>query len=349
MLAVGESIPREVGRMRGAGRVIVLTVLAAVMMFAAFYTAPPVEAQQRIRVGVFLASAANTYWTAALQGVRDAANRHGNVELTVFDGQFDTIRQTNQLRDALVGRRFQAWFIGPNDGGPLTPVIREAIRQGVKVSCTLVPCGPDIRNTGIQIPGLVAQVGIGFFENGQGLGRLVVQACGSLSRCNVVWLPGLPELPLERARTDGLMSVIGKDPRIRVVAVQPGGYLAAPALAATQNVLQAHRDTHVIVSSGDQMIDGAYRAARAMGMAANIRFVGNGCTFEAVRAIKEGRQFACAVYLPRTEARIAADLMIRAARGERIEERAIDPLRFSPVGPVVNPTNVDEFEPEFHS
>jgi ribose transport system substrate-binding protein len=335
--------------MRGAGRAILLATLTAVLAAAAFFVAPPVDAQQRLRVGVFLASAANTYWTAALQGVRDAANRHGNVELTVFDGQFDTIRQTNQLRDALVGRRFQAWFIGPNDGGPLTPVIRQAIQQEVKVACTLVPCGPDIRSTRVQIPGLVAQIGVGFFENGQLLGRLTTQACAGRNPCNVFWLPGLPELPLERARTDGLMSVLRQNPHIRVVAVQPGGYLAAPALTATQNVLQAQRNVHVIVSSGDQMIDGAYRAARAMGMAANIRFVGNGCTFQAVRAIREGRQFACAVYLPRTEARLAADMMIRAARGERIQNQAIDPLRFSPVGPMVTRDNVDRFEPEFDS
>jgi ribose transport system substrate-binding protein len=328
---------------------MVLVLVTAAVVLAASIISAPVEAQQRLRVGVFLASAANTYWTAALQGVRDAANRHGNVDLMVFDGQFDTVRQTNQLRDALVGQRFQAWFVGPNDGGPLTPVLRQAIQQGVRVCCTLVPCGPDVRSTRVQIPGLVAQIGIGFFENGQLLGRLTERACVGRNPCNVFWLPGLPELPLERARTDGLMSIIGQNPRIRVVAVQPGGYLAAPAMTATMNVLQAHRDVHVIVSSGDQMIDGAYRAARTLGMAANIKMIGNGCTFEAVRAIREGRQFACAVYLPRTEARLAADLIIRAARGERIQNQAIDPLRFSPVGPVVTRDNVDRFRPEFHN
>ena len=61
----------------------------------------------------------------------------------------------NQLRDALVSNKYQAWFIGPNDGGPLTPTIKQAIAKGVKVGCSLVPCGPNIRDVNVQIPGQV--------------------------------------------------------------------------------------------------------------------------------------------------------------------------------------------------
>jgi len=335
--------------MTRGSRVIALALAGALAVLVTFSATPPAHAQKKIRLGVFLASAANTYWTAAYEGVKDSAARYGNVELAVFDAQFQTNKQVNQLRDALISGRFDAWFIGPNDGGPLAPVIREGLKRGIRIACTLVPCGPDVRNTRIQISGVIAQIGIGFYENGQHLGQLVAEACKGLNRCEVLWLPGLPQLPLEKARTDGLLSVLKNYPRIKIVSIQPGGYLAAPALTATQNVLQAHPEIDVIVSSGDQMIDGAYRAARAKGLAANIKLVGNGCTFEAVKAIREGRQFACAVYLPRTEGRIAADLLIRALRGERVEGRSIDPLVFSPVGPIVTKDNVDRFSPEFHS
>jgi ribose transport system substrate-binding protein len=307
------------------------------------------KGQERVRIGVFLASAANTYWTAALQGVRDAAKARGNVEITVFDGQFNTSRQLNQLRDALISKRFDAWFVGPNDGGPLVPTIRNAIAQDIKVACTLVPCGRNIRNRKAQIPGVVAQIGIGFYENGRVLGQLTTRACGNTNPCEVAWLPGLPSLPLEKARTDGLNSVIRPRRNIKVVAVQAGGYLAAPALTATQNILQAHPDLDVIVSSGDQMIAGAYRAARAKGVEDDIRMFGNGCTVEAKRDILAGKIYACAVYVPRTEARVAADLMIRAARGANIKNRSIDPLRYSPIGPIGTRANIARFNPEFRS
>jgi ABC-type sugar transport system substrate-binding protein len=62
---------------------IVLAIVAAVSTQVA--SGSPTQ-QERVRIGVFLASAANTYWTAALEGVRDAARKAGNVEVTVFDG-----------------------------------------------------------------------------------------------------------------------------------------------------------------------------------------------------------------------------------------------------------------------
>ncbi len=332
-------------------RLLAALALAGAGVLAGALASTAGGAQQKtIRLGVFLASAANTYWTAELEGAKDVAKKYGNVKLTVFDAQFNTKKQVDQLRDALIAKRFDAWFIGPNDGGPLTPTIRQGIKQGVKVACTLVPCGPDIRNTKVQIPGMIAQIGIGFYENGQLLGQLVRQGCRGKKPCEVVWLPGLPELPLEKARTDGLYSVIKQDPNIKVVAVQAGGYLAAPALKATQNILQANPGVDVIVSSGDQMIAGAYRAAKLAGYKdGQIKMYGNGCTFEAKRLILQGKQAGCAVYLPRTEARIAVDLLVRAVSGERVQGRSIDPLTLSPIGPVGTKANIARFKPEFHS
>lgn len=331
-------------------RLVALFAIAAVCAVAVtLVSTAAAGGAKKIRIGVFLASAANTYWTAELEGVRDVAKKYGNVEITVFDAQFNTNKQVNQLRDALVSKRFDAWFIGPNDGGPLTPTIRSAIKQGVKVACTLVPCGPDIRKTTIQIPGQIAQIGVGFYENGQQLGLLTKEACVGKNPCEVFWLPGLPELPLEKARTDGLNSILKTAKNIKVVAIQPGGYLAAPALEATQNVLQANPDVDVIVSSGDQMINGALRAAQLAGKDKQIKFFGNGCTFEAKRDILAGKVYGCAVYLPRTEARMATDLLIRAVQGFNVGSRSIDPLTLSPIGPIGRRANISKFTPEFRS
>src|SRR5262249_13032717 len=143
------------------------------------------SSKNTINIAVFLASAANTYWEAELEGAKAIAAKNPNVKLTVFDAKFTTNIQVSQLRDALVSKKYQAWFIGPNDGGPLTPTIKQAISQGVKVGCTLVPCGPNIREVHVQIPGQVIFAGLGFYPNGQLLGRGVVQACQGKNPCKV--------------------------------------------------------------------------------------------------------------------------------------------------------------------
>ena len=318
------------------GAILAIVVLGAVG--AVFASTAEGKSQADVRIGVFLASAANTYWTAELQGARDVAKKYGNVKLTVYDAQFNTQKQVNQLRDALISNKFDAWFIGPNDGGPLTPLIRRAIGKGVKVGCTLVPCGPDIRNAGTSVPGQTAFAGLGFFPERAAprLGR-ARRAAGARTRARWRGYRACPSCRSRRQRTDGLYSIIKKNKAIKVVSVQAGGYLAAPALKATQNILQAHPGVDVIVPSGDQMIDGAYRAIRLAGIPdGRIKLYGNGCTYEAKRLIQQGKQAGCSVYLPRTQAKIVVDLLVRAVNGEQIRNRSIDPLTASPIGPFGN-------------
>src|SRR5215510_15248683 len=225
--------------MRRAVKVGGLAFVAAAVLAAVLTTGAGGQGK-RINIAIFAASSANTYWAAEVEGAKDIAKKNPNVKLTVFDGQFNTNKQLGQMRDALVSNKYQAWFVGPNDGGPLTPTIKQAIKKGVKLGCALVPCGPDIRDVNVQIPGQVIFSGLGFYPNGQLLGQGVVKACAKLNPCEVLWLPGLPTLPLEVARQDGLYKVIKPHKNIKVVAVAAGGYLAAPALKATSNILRAH-------------------------------------------------------------------------------------------------------------
>jgi len=333
---------------RGLAFVGVMLVIAAAVTatFASTATARP---KKTINIAVFLASSANTYWAAALQGAKDVQKKNPDVKLTVFDGQFNTNKQLGQLRDALVSKKYQAWFVGPNDGGPLTPTIKQAIKDGVFVGCSLVPCGPNIKSAKVQIPGQTIFAGLGFFPNGQLLGKLVVQGCAGIDPCKVLWLPGLPTLPLEKARQDGLYSIIRPHKNIKVVAVAAGGYLAAPALKATQDILSAHPDLNVIVSSGDQMIAGAVKAAQVAGLAGKIKMYGNGCTFEAKVLIQQGKQAGCTVYLPRTEGRLVVQALVDAVNGKGKTGVSIDPTPRSPIGGLGTKANIGKLKPEFHS
>jgi ribose transport system substrate-binding protein len=326
-----------------------LTLAMAVAAIATLTSTASGSGKKTINIAVFLASAANTYWEAELLGAKDVAKKNPNVKLTTFDAQFTTNKQVSQLRDALVSNKYQAWFIGPNDGGPLTPTIKQAITKGIKVGCALVPCGPNVRATTTLIPGQVIFTGVGFVPNGQLLGKLVVQGCKGIDPCKVLWLPGLPTLPLEVARQAGLYSVIKPHKNIKVVSVAAGGYLAAPALKATQNVLQAHPDLNVIVSSGDQMIAGAYKAEQLAGKS-GIKMYGNGCTFEAKQLILQGKQTGCTVYLPRTEGRLVVQALVNAVNGTSKKTGIfVNPLKFSPIGGLGTKANISRFTPEFHS
>jgi ribose transport system substrate-binding protein len=328
------------------GVLLVVTVASALTLGG---TAAGSNKAKTINVAVFLASAANTYWEAELQGAKVVAAKYPNVHLTVFDAKFTTNTQVNQLRDALVSGKYQAWFIGPNDGGPLAPTIKQAISKGVKVGCALVPCGPNIRDVNVQIPGQVIFSGLGFYPNGQLLGQGVVKACENINPCEVLWLPGLPTLPLEVARQAGMYSVIKSHSNIHVVATAAGGYLAAPALTATENVLKAHPNLNVVVSSGDQMIAGAYKAEQLAGKAGKVANIGNGCTVEAKQLILQGDESYCSVYMPETEAEIVVQALINAVNGKGKSGQYVNSIANSPIGGLGTKANISKFTPQFHS
>jgi ribose transport system substrate-binding protein len=335
--------------MRKAFATAAVAIAVAVAVTATLSSAASGSGKKTINIAVFLASSANTYWEAELLGAKDVAAKNPNVKLTVFDAKFTTNTQVSQLRDALVSKKYQAWFVGPNDGGPLTPTIKQAIAQGVKVGCSLVPCGPNIRDVNVQIPGQVIFSGLGFYPNGQLLGRGVVQACQGINPCKVLWLPGLPTLPLEVARQAGLYAVIKPHSNIKVIATAAGGYLAAPALTATENVLHAHPDLNVVVSSGDQMIAGAYKAEALAGDAGKIANVGNGCTFEAKQLILAGKENACSVYLPRTEGKLVVQALVDAVNGSTKTGIYVNANKYSPIGSLGTKANIAKFTPQFHS
>ena len=62
-------------------------------------TATPVAAGPPVSLAFFMASAANSYAQAQLEGVEEVAASM-NATVDTFDGQFDSQRQYSQLQDA---------------------------------------------------------------------------------------------------------------------------------------------------------------------------------------------------------------------------------------------------------
>ena len=313
---------------------------------AAALAGSPAASGEPVRLAFFMASAANAYAQAQLKGVNDAAEAM-NATVETFDGQFDTQRQYSQLQDAIASGRFDGFIISPNDGNALVPVIEEAIAEGIVVGCVLAPCGPSFDTLEPQIEGQVVYAGIPFKDNGADIGRLVVMACKGKDPCEVAYIPGLPELPLETARLEGFRSVVEQEPNIELTITSAGQYLAETALPVARDVLQANPDIDVIASSGDQMIVGAEQAVRDAGLEGQVALVGNGGSQIAIDAIKEGRWFGTAAAYPYSEGKVATEFVIRAIRGEDVEPQGFGSQDLGEVGPLITQENVDQFEPQW--
>jgi ribose transport system substrate-binding protein len=284
-----------------------------------------------VRIAFFLGSLANNYQRAELTGLQQSAKQYGGTVSKVFDSKdFTAATQVTQLQDAITSKQYDAFVISPNDGGAVTPVIRQAIAAGIKVACVSADCGPDPIATKNQIPGMVTTIALPYFQNGQMIAKLIVQACAGKSPCNVVYMPGLNTLPLETARNRGLDGVLKQHPNVKIVARQEGKYDLGTARSVMQNILTAHRDIDVAASAYDVMTNGIEQAIKAAGIKTKVKLIGSGGGSIAVGKVRSGQWFGTISAVPRTEGQLAGKYVIAAVHGQKnipgwVNEYSLEP------------------------
>ncbi len=321
----------------------------AVSQIAAAGAQARVRAASPVRIAVILNSSTNTYYQANLKGAEAAAAKFGGKVTKVFDANFDANTQASQIQDAVTSKQFDVFLIAPTASNVIVPEVTQAIKSGIKVACMLSPCGLNPNGMSRQIAGLTTFVGYSMTENGADIAKAVVQACGSLSPCNVVYEPGNNTLPAEIVRTGAFNSYLKSHPTIKVLAEQQGGYLAAPGRTAMQNMIEAHSDINVAASSGDQMTAGMAQAVKAAGLSGKVKLIGNGASVPGVAAVKDGQWYATVANVPYTEGYLAAEWAIKAAQGTPITKIPgfIDDLKYAPGGAIINKATAAKFKAQW--
>lgn len=283
------------------------------------------SASQHLTIGFFGFAKANSFAQATWAGVQDYANSH-NATATFLDSNFDGPTQVNQLQDAVTSKRYDIVIVQANDGTAIVPAVKQAVAAGITVVIEFTPVGGRYDTTDPQVPGTVSIVDAPTY-NGQGLATLGLGACKKLAvqPCNVAYLQGFANYPLDTARTNATVEAL-KAGGANVVASVVGGYTADTGRTAFQNVLQAHPDVNVVIGSS-QAIEGAAPLAGGK----NILFVGNGGSTQAFAGVESGKWYGVYVIPEKTEGERAAELGIDKARGKNVpistDARTLTPYR----------------------
>jgi ribose transport system substrate-binding protein len=303
-----------------------------------------------VRIAFFLGSLSNNYQRAQLTGLKAGAKEYGGVVAKVFDSKdFTASTQVTQLQDAITSKQYDAFVITPNDGGAVTPVIKQAMAAGIKVACISANCGPDPIATKNQIPGMVTTIALPFFKNGQMIAGLIVKACAGKNPCNVVYMPGINTLPLETARNRGLDGVLKQHSNIKIVARQEGKYDLGTARSVMQNILTAHQDIDVAASAYDVMTDGIDQAIKAAGIKTKVKLIGSGGGSLAIGKVRSGAWFGTIAAVPRTEGELAAKYVIAAVHGTKNIPGWVDEYALEPGGAVKTQANVKSFQAQYQA
>lgn len=301
------------------------TKLIATAVLTAGLMSSTAMAQETIRLAFLAASSQNGYNDATWQGVQAAAAEAGNVEVEIFDGEFNAATQYSQVEDIIAGGRFDGIIVAPNDTVGIATALEEATAEGLLVAAVLFPIGPDLTVMTPQVPGLTTTVASNPVDGAAAQAEEVVKFCADKDPCNVVIMIGQLQFPFDNLRYSTFTSVLEQHENIKVVATGEGNYSPDQSLTAFQDIIQANPDVHAVLSNADQHLLGVEIALEDAGVPVEpIYLIGGGLNQITVDKIREGIFDATLSAYPYSEGYLAAQNLIKAASGETVKDW-IDP------------------------
>jgi ABC-type sugar transport system substrate-binding protein len=306
------------------------------------------DAKKHVNIAHFVAIQANPVEQVIIKSAQQVGKEQ-NATVTVFDSNNDVQREIANCNDAIASQKYDAFILKAVSGPPLMACARQAMAAGIKVVAQGTALGPD-QTTAPQVPGIVGSAVTLSTTNGEAIAELTNRACESLKAtpCKVIYLFGPVAFDYAAiTRKTFLSEVKSKYPNIDVVAQAAANFDPDTGAQQARQLLQGHGDTNVIVNDSDPVAVAVQKVTADLGKD-EIIVVGAGGSKVGADAIKAGKQFGDTVILPATEARAAAEMAIKAARGESVGDTTIDVTKdLSPVGTIVDKDNVDKYKPEW--
>lgn len=290
---------------------------------------------------------ANSYTQGMLTGAQAGAPGC-NVQITKFDTGFDAQKQYADIEDIVAQHAsFDGILVQANDAVGIVPAIKDAIAAGLQVVALNVPIGPSGTTIEPQVPGLAGSVLTTQVTWGQQLAQMTQQACQGLSPCKVAYIAGETGSTADDNILNSFKQGITAQSTINLVSVQGGGgFLAGPSEAVAKNILTAHPDINVILSSGDQMTQGAELAAESLGIA-NIKFIGLGASVIGVAAVKSGKWFGTVAILAGDIGGLGMQMLLRHIGNPSLPGEGIDPAVQLHLDPLLTQQNIDDFKAQW--
>jgi ribose transport system substrate-binding protein len=328
-------------RRRIAVVAVMVGALACVAVWSGAAAGAPVRSTAKpVRIAYLSFAVANSYDAPMLAAARAAAKK-GGAKITVFDANNDPKAQFSQLQTAATSKQFDAIIVQPIFGTGLVSVVKQAIKNKIKVVNMDQELGANLGTAKPQVPGLSGNVVFVPTLIGTHLGQLVVKACAAKNPCNVGYLFDIKASALDVAIRGGFDKAIAGHSNIKVVAEGESFFTPATGLKAVQTMLTANADINLVAGS-DQGIEGAVQVVDK----SKVTLVGYGGSAAGLKGVADGSWYGTVMQLPASEGRLAVQCAIKAVKTGK-GCGGIDPVDAVPNAGVVTKANVAKFKGEW--
>ena len=191
---------RRLGRPR---RTAIFALVAAVAVVAAGFASGASGSRERPRVAFLSFAVANSYDAPMLKAAKDVAKKKAT--MTVFDAANDPKKQFSQLQTLVSSKQYDAIIVQPIFGPQLIPLVKQAIRNKIKVVNVDQILGTNPGTARPPVAGMSGNIVFIQTQIGQKQGALVRAACkaNNLNPCNVGYLYSVKVSSLDTAIRNG--------------------------------------------------------------------------------------------------------------------------------------------------
>ncbi len=187
---------------------------------------------------------------------------YDGVQVEVRKVRDDSREQANDIR-YFINKKVDLLIVSPNEAAVLTPVVEEAYDKGIPVI---------VVDRKILSDKYTAYIGADNYEIGKAVGNYVAAHLNGKGR--IVEISGLKSSTPAVERNQGFMNVINRYPEIQMLCSEDAGWLRKRAEEKMDTILNSFPEIDLVFSQNDRMAAGAYDAARRLGRAGQIEFIG---------------------------------------------------------------------------
>jgi ribose transport system substrate-binding protein len=287
-----------------------LTAVLVVGLIAGCSSESSLEQQEKgqddsVTIGFSISTLNNPFFVSLKEGAEQAAEEAG-AKLIVADAQDDSAKQLNDVED-LIQKKVDILLINPTDSHAVSSAVESANQAGIPVITV------DRESEGGET---VAHIASDNVSGGKMAGEYILEQLGG--KGNIVELEGIPGTSAARDRGKGFHEAVDGKSGVKVVASQPADFNRAKGLNVMENILQSHKDIQAVFAHNDEMALGALEAIQAAKK--DILVVGFDAIEDAVKAVEKGDMAATIAQKPEEMGRVAAEVAIKAAKGEKVEK-----------------------------
>ncbi|MGH3727980.1 MAG: substrate-binding domain-containing protein [Micromonosporaceae bacterium] len=239
-------------------------------------------------IGMSQANNAEPYREVMNKDIVTAAKKVKGFKVTVADAAQDNSKQVSDVEN-FITQQVDLLIISPNEAKPLTAVVKKAYDKGIPVI---------VLDRKVEGDAYTAFIGGDNVEIGRKAGEYYAKELLP-DGGKIVEIAGLPGATPAKERADGFRAGVKSNPKIKIVATQPGDWLRDKGKSVMDAMLKSHPDMDAVYAHNDPMAEGAYLAAKSADKEKDIKFTGIDALpipSGGIKAVEQGRLSATFVY-----------------------------------------------------